>query len=105
MTGSTYTSKFVFVRFIQNPDAPKWMSSLISIFKKVFRISKSRESCLNTGILDRFEENYAHQSWTMRHRIWKNIEFYSKLKLKNDVVDTELKADLEIFVQINFFML
>ena len=50
MTGSTYTSNFVFVRFIQNPDAPKRMSSLISIFSKVFRISKSRESCLITGI-------------------------------------------------------
>ena len=40
------------------------------------------------------------------HRIWKNIGIDSKLKLKNDVVDTELlKADLEILVQINFFML
>ena len=48
---------------------------------------------------------FAHDSLGMRHRIWKNIGFDSKLKLKNDVVDTELKADLEIFVQINFFML
>ena len=58
-----------------------------------------------TGILVRFGDFFPTTRWECGIEFEKKNGFNSKLKLKNDVVDTELKADLEIFVQINFFML
>ena len=57
-----------------------------------------------TGILVRFGDFLPMTRWACGIEFEKN-GFYRKLKLKDYVVDTELKADLEIFVQINFFML